>query len=352
MPMPIVLSAFMAKSTVAAIRSGEPYSTNRRMVYTCFVSTLLAAALLTVAACGSGDATTARATCPPSLRAAKNRPVIGVSIQNCEAEFFRIMVKGMESEAAQDGYGVDVRDASRDDTTQRNQVQDFIERKVAAIVLTPYDSQSEDLAAVVLEANQSSIPVFTTDIRLMTTQEGSIRSHIASDNIQGGTEAGQLMCTAISHGSVAILNANHPQITSVSDRVEGFKSALQHRCPSVKIVINIDGSGERMKSAAATEDALQAHPDINGVFAVNDDSALGAIEAITASPRSNTITVIGYDAMSEARAEIAKHNMFGDVIQHPDQIGSKAIIAIHDYLAHKPVPPEIRVPVGILSAGT
>jgi ribose transport system substrate-binding protein len=267
---------------------------------------------------------------------------IGVSIQNREAQFYEEMEAGMKSEAAKYGYTVVVVDASRDNSKQQSQVEDFISQKVAAIVLTPYDSQA--IGSAIVEANNANIPVFTSDIANASTQ-GKVVAHIASDNVQGGGQAGTLMCAALggAGGSVAIID--EPEVTSVQDRVKGFKAALA-ACPAVKIVADIDGGGERAKASAAMEDILQAHKDLRGVFGINDDSALGAARAIDAAGSNGKIAVIGYDATPEARTAIAKGSIYGDAIQHPDQIGSKTIDAIHDYFAGKTPPAKIAVTVG------
>jgi ribose transport system substrate-binding protein len=266
---------------------------------------------------------------------------IGVSIQNREAQFYQDMEAGMKAEAVKYGYTVNVVDASRDNSKQQSQVEDFISQKVAAIVLTPYDSQA--IGSAIVEANKAGIPVFTADIANGSNQ-GAVVAHIASDNVQGGGQAGKLMCEAVpGGGSVAILD--EPEVTSVQDRVKGFKAALA-ACPKVTIVADIDGGGERAKASSATEDVLQSHKDLKGIFGINDDSALGAAKAVEAAGLTGKIAVIGYDATPEARDAIKAGTMYGDAIQHPDQIGAKTIDAIADSFAGKPVAKKIAVAVG------
>jgi ribose transport system substrate-binding protein len=292
---------------------------------------LLACALVVAAGCSKNADTTAA-----------GGKTIGVSIQNREAQFYQDMESGMKAEAQKFGYTVNVVDASRDNSKQQSQVEDFISQKVAAIVLTPYDSQA--IGSAIVEANKAGIPVFTADIA-NASKQGTVVSHIASDNIQGGGQAGKLMCSALaSGGKVAILD--EPEVTSVQDRVKGFKAAIAAGCPSVVLVADIDGGGERAKASSATEDVLQAHKDLKGIFGINDDSALGAAKAVEAAGLTGKIAVIGYDATPEARDAIKAGTMYGDAIQHPDQIGAKTIDAIADSFAGKTVPPKIAVTVG------
>ncbi len=275
--------------------------------------------------------------------AASGGKTIGVSIQNREAQFYQDMEAGMKSEAGKYGYTVTVVDASRDNSKQQSQVEDFISQHVAAIVLTPYDSQA--IGSAIGEANKASVPVFTADIASASSQ-GRVVAHIASDNVQGGGQAGKLMCAALGKagGSVAIID--EPEVTSVQDRVKGFKAALAAGCPAVKIVSDIDGGGERAKASSSMDDILQSHKELKGVFGINDDSALGAAKSIDAAGLTGKVAVIGYDATPEARAAIKAGSMYGDAIQHPDQIGSKTIDAIHDYFAKKMPASKIAVAVG------
>jgi ribose transport system substrate-binding protein len=253
------------------------------------------------------------------------------------------MESGMTAEAQKYGYTVNVVDASRDNAKQQSQVEDFISQKVAAIVLTPYDSQA--IGSAIVEANKAGIPVFTADIANASSQ-GKVVSHIASDNVQGGGQAGKLMCAALGAGGGTVAILDEPEVTSVQDRVKGFRAALASTCPAVKIVADIDGGGERAKASSATEDVLQSHKDLKGIFGINDDSALGASKAVDAAGLTGKVVVIGYDATPEARTAIKSGSMYGDAIQHPDQIGAKTIDAIALYFAGKPVAPKIAVPVG------
>ena len=249
----------------------------------------------------------------------------------------------MKTEAEKAGYSLTVVDANRDNSKQQSQIEDFISQKVAAIVITPYDSKA--IGSAIAEANKAGIPVFTADIA-NASSNGTVVAHIASDNVQGGAQAAKLMCAALpgKAGAVAILD--EPEVTSVQDRVRGFKAELAKSCPNAKIVADIDGGGERTKASSATDDILQSHKDLKGVFGINDDSALGAAKSIQAAGMTGKVLVVGYDATPEAQTAIKAGTMYGDAIQHPDQIGVKTVDAIIDYFAGKKPVAKIAVPVG------
>jgi len=267
---------------------------------------------------------------------------IGVSIQNREAQFYQDMQNGMQAEASKYGYTLKVVDASRDNSKQQSQVEDFISQHVDAIVLTPYDSQA--IGSAIVEANNAKIPVFTADIA-STSNVGDVVAHIASDNVQGGEQAGKLICAGMGSnpGPVAIID--EPEVTSVQDRVKGFKEAIASGCPSAKIVADISGGGQRDKASSVMEDLLQSHKDLRAVFGINDDSALGAAKAVQAANLTGKIIIVGFDATPEARTAIQQGAMYGDAVQHPEDIGKLTIDAIHDYFGGKT--PEKRIAVNV-----
>ncbi|HET6274351.1 MAG TPA: substrate-binding domain-containing protein [Candidatus Cybelea sp.] len=297
-----------------------------------------------ITACSHGSSqSTASATSSSATGASPgSNKTIGVSIQNREAQFYQDMESGMRDEAAKHGFTLLVVDASRDNAKQQSQVEDFISKRVDAIVLTPYDSQA--IGSAIAEANNAKIPVFTADIA-STSREGHVIAHVASDNVQGGFEAGTLICQAVgSKGSVAIVD--EPEVTSVQDRVKGFKEALAQRCPGVTIVADVDSGGTRDKASSDTGDILQAHRDLKGIFGINDDSALGAMAAVKAAGMNGKIAIVGYDATSEARAAIARGDMYGDAIQYPAKIGATTIDVIDGYFGGKTPPPIVKINVG------
>ncbi len=300
----------------------------------------VAAACGTLAACSHGTSQSNASASPGASGAAGK--TIGVSIQNREAQFYQDMESGMRAEAAKYGYNLIVVDAGRDNAKQQSQVEDFISKHVDAIVLTPYDSQA--IGSAIAEANAANIPVFTADIA-STSNQGVVVAHVASDNVQGGFEAGTLICRAVGKsGSIAIVD--EPEVTSVQDRVKGFKQALAQLCPGVTVVADVDSGGTRDKANSDTGDILQAHRDLKGIFGINDDSALGALAAVKAAGLTGKVAIVGYDAEPEARAAIAAGDMYGDAIQYPAKIGATTVDVIHDYAGGKKPPAFVKIGVG------
>ena len=94
----------------------------------------------------------------------------------------------------------------------------------------------------------------------------------------------------------------------------------------------------------ATEDLLQAHPGLNGIFAINDPSALGAVAALEKAGKLAQVKVVGFDGMPEGKAAIKAGKLYADPIQFPDRIGQTAVRNVVKYLAGDDVPPETLIP--------
>ena len=266
---------------------------------------------------------------------------IGVTLLTRAHVFYKDLENGLQTEAAKNGYQLIITAGEFDLGKQTSQMEDFITQKVDAIILCPADSRG--IGPAVKRANEAKIPVFTADI---AAQEGDIVCHIASDNVAGGRLAGEYMAKILNgKGSVAIIG--EPTITSVLDRTQGFKDAVA-KFPNIKVVAEVNGEGVRDKAMQAAADILQAHPDLAGIFGINDDSALGALDATQQFNRSN-VSIIGYDATPPARDAIMKGTCLkADVIQNPEKIGQSTIQEIAAYFAGAQVPKTLPVAVGIV----
>jgi len=294
----------------------------------CLAATLVAAAIA-ASACGS----------PPGAPAGEK--VIGVTLLTRGHLFYRDLEEGLRAEATQSGFTLVVSAAEFDLGKQAAQIEDFVARKVDAIVVCPVDSRG--VGPSIRKANAARIPVFTADI---AAQEGEVVTHVASDNVAGGRLAGEYLAKILEgRGTLAVIG--QPAITSVLDRVAGFKEAVAAH-PGLVIVAEVNGQGVRDRSLEAASDVLQAHPDLSGIFGINDDSALGALEAARQLDRPN-VAIVGYDATPPAVEAIRKGTQLkADVIQYPKKIGAITIRQIREHLAGKPLPRTVPVEVGIV----
>ncbi len=268
--------------------------------------------------------------------------VIGVSLLTRTHPFYQDLEAGLQEAAASAGYELLITAGEFDVARQKDQIQDFVVRKVDAIVVCPCDSKS--IGTAIKAANEAGIPVFTADIACLA--EGvKIISHVASDNIAGGQLAAQAVAQAIKRaGKVAIID--HPEVESVIQRVKGFEEEIA-KYPDIHIVAKLSGHGVKDQAFRTAEDIIQAHPDVTAIFGINDDSALGALAAVEKAGKMGSIIIIGFDAVPEAREAIKAGKIYADVVQQPRVIGQTTIEAIRTYISGGTVSPTILIPCAL-----
>ena len=273
------------------------------------------------------------------------RATIGVSLLTLDNPFFKIIGDSITAEAKTKGFETRVISADKDVAKQSNQVKDFIVKKVDAIVLSPCDPKS--IVPVIQEANAAGIPVFTVDIPC-PDPAAKVVTQIATDNYGGGKEAAVAMIEVLgaTGGKVAILHLKQAQ--SCILRVKGFREIIDaHNAagkPAIQIVAELDGGGARDIGYRAAEDALQANPDLKGIFAINDPSALGARAAVEKANKTAQISIIGFDGMQEGKIAIREGKIYADPIQFPDRMGIEIVRAFESWSKGQEVPPEILIP--------
>ncbi len=297
--------------------------------------TFLLAGLCLLAACGK--------TADKSSSASKG--TIGVSLLTLQNPFFKVIGDSITAEARQHGMDTLVVSADNDVARQSNQVKDFIVKKVSAIVLSPADSKA--IVPVIQEANAAGIPVFTVDVPC--NEPGvKIVTQVATDNYGGGKEAGTAMIEALKGqgGKIGVLDLK--QVESCILRVKGFKEVLDaHNATAVRkieIVSELDGGGLKDKGYKSAEDMLQAHPDLVGIFAINDPSALGARGALEKAGRADKVVIIGFDGQPEGKQAIKDGKIYADPIQFPDKMGVEVVRAFLRHSKGEDVPPQMLIP--------
>lgn len=272
---------------------------------------------------------------------------IGLSVLTMNNPFFKEIADTMTAEAAKHGYKVVAVSGDFDVAKQQNQVKDFIVKKVSAIVLCPCDSKA--IGPAIREANKAGIPVFTADIASLDAG-AKVIAHIATDNFQGGRMAAEAVVEALGgKGRVAILD--HAEIESVLQRTKGFEARLAelNKQPDTKveIVAKLPGGGDKSKSFKAAQDLIQAHSDLNAIFAINDPSALGARAALENAGKADQIKIVGFDGQPEGKQAIKDGKIYADPIQFPDKIGAETVRAFIKYMNGDDVPKEVLIPTAL-----
>jgi ribose transport system substrate-binding protein len=304
----------------------------------------LALAVLLAAGCNKADNSSATVTTSTS----QPKRIIGVSLLTLDNPFFKVIGDNVTSAGKEHGYDVIVVSGDKDVAKQGNQIKDFIVQGVSAIVLSPCDSKS--IVPIIQEANKAGIPVFTVDIPC--NEPGvKIATQIATDNFGGGREAAAAMIEALSEagGPVAILHFK--QAESCQLRVKGFKDAIETHNASgkskIEIVAELEAGGAKDQGYKATEDVLQANPEIRGIFAINDPSALGARAALEKASKTQQVQIVGFDGQPEGKQAIKDGKIYADPIQFPDKMGVQIVEAIVRHSKGEELPPQMLIPTSL-----
>ncbi len=305
--------------------------------------------LTTLIGCSDGSNSGTNVVNPPEAKrddGTSKKGTIGFSALTLSNPFFKIIADTMQEEAKKHGYEVVVVSGEQDVNRQTGQIEDFIVKGVSAIVLNPCDSKA--VGTAIRKANEAGIPVFTNDIKFDGT-EGRVECHIATDNYQGGRLAGDAMVKLIgeSGGEVAVLN--YPDVESCQLRVKGFAEVLdahnaKEGTAKIRIVTTLNGEGKREVGFSAAKDAIESHPDLSAVFAINDPSAIGARMALEAVGKQDQVRIIGFDGAIEGKQAILAGQIVCDPIQFPDKMGKTTIEMIMKYFDGEKPPEEILIP--------
>lgn len=276
----------------------------------------------------------------------ESKGTIGISVLTLGNPFFNVIAEGVKEEAAKHGYDVVVVDGDRDVQKQANQIDDFLTKGVAAIILNPCDRQS--IGPAIEKANKAGVPVFTCDLKCVA-EGAEVVSHVGSDNLQGGRLAGEAMIEALGEQGGEVLIVHFPQANSCQLRVQGFEEVIGKynaglSANQIEVVAQLDGGGVRDEGYKVTEDTLQAHPDLRGIFAINDPSGLGARAALEKAGKQDQVSIVAFDGQPEGKQAIKDGKIFADPIQFPDLIGKKTVQLMMDYFAGNEVAKEVLIP--------
>ncbi|MEX3955798.1 ribose ABC transporter substrate-binding protein RbsB [Trinickia sp. EG282A] len=306
------------------------------------ISPLVASLLvLGIAACSKqGPDTTAASAAAPASGAAASAVTVGLSVSTLNNPFFVSLRKGAEDEANKEGVTLITVDAQNDPAKQQASVEDLIQKKVSVILINPTDSSA--VANVVKEATDKGIKVVSLD---RSVNGAEVSSHIASDNAAGGKMAAEFMLQKLGGKGNVVELQGIPGSSAARERGDGFDKSIESD-NGVKIVTKQPADFDRAKGLSVMENIIQGNKDIQGVFAQNDEMALGAVKAIQAAGLKNVI-VVGFDATDDAMAAVKAGTMTATVQQQPELIGQYGVQTATKLAQGQPVDKLIHVPLNL-----
>jgi ribose transport system substrate-binding protein len=273
------------------------------------LAVLAAVALIgTVTGCGSGSGESD----------GKKSVKLGMALSTLNNPFFVEMKKGAEAEAKAAGAKLSVQDAQDDASQQANQVQNFTSQNVKSIIINPVDSDAA--APSVKAAGNAGIPVVAVD---RTVNKAKVATTVASDNVSGGQKAAKALATGLDEQGNILVLRGQPGTSASRERGKGFMSEIK-KYPGIKIVGKQAADFDRAKGLDVTTNLLQSHPEITGIFAENDEMALGAIKAL-GSRAGKQVKVVGFDGTPDGFKAVKKGTMYTSIAQQPAALGKMAV---------------------------
>ena len=264
---------------------------------------------------------------------------IGLSVSTLNNPFFVTLVEGAKRAAGTAGIQMTVADAGDDAAKQTSDIEDLVASGISVLIVNPVDSDA--VTGAVEAAKAKGVKVISVD-RAVNGVE--IDCQIASDNVLGAELATQYIVDTLGEGVKVAELEGVTGASAAIDRSQGFHNVADTK---LKVVSSQTANFARTEGMSVMENMLQANPDIQAVFAANDEMALGAMEAISGAGKQ--IMVVGFDATDDAIASIQAGQMAGTIAQQPDLIGATAVENALKLIAGESIPKAVPVEVTLIT---
>ena len=241
------------------------------------------------------------------------KDTIALVVSTLNNPFFVSLKDGAQKEADKLGYNLVVLDSQNNPAKELANVQDLTVRGTKLMLINPTDSDA--VGNAVKMANQAKIPVITLD---RIANQGTVVSHIASDNVAGGKMAGDFIAKKLGEGAKVIELQGIAGASAARERGEGFKQAVAAH--KFDVLASQPADFDRTKGLNVMQNLLTAHPNVQAVFAQNDEMALGALRALQTAGKSDVL-VVGFDGTADGVKAVEGGKLGGTVAQMADQIG-------------------------------
>lgn len=267
----------------------------------------------------------------PQLNITDGKTIVGFSQSESTSNPFRATeTSSIEAQAKSLGVKLIERNANADVNAQNSQIEDMIAQGAQVLIVAPENSAG--LGPALAEAKSKKIPVLTID-RTVTGAACSDFIAFIGSNFYGQAQiaADDLAQATGSGAKVAILSGT-PGNNVSTDRTNGFTDQLKAKYPNMTVVASQTANFDQTDGQKVMEQLLQAHPDINAVYAENDEMALGAIQAITAAGKTSgkDVKIVSIDGIQQAVQDVADGKVVADIETNP-RFGPLAFQSLQDF---------------------
>ena len=266
-----------------------------------------------------------------NVREGSSGNVIGFSVSTLNNPFFVTLTEGARKAATENNVELVVVDAGDDAAKQTSDIEDLVSRNVGVLIVNPVDSDA--VAPAVKSAMSQGIKVIAVDRGVNGVD---VDCQIASDNVAGARMATEYLMDLVGEGAKVAELQGVPGASATIDRGAGFHQVADQ---SLQVAASQTANFNRAEGMTVMENILQSDGTIKGVFAHNDEMALGAVEAVAASGKD--IKIVGFDATDDAQKAVT-------VAQKPDKMGETAIGTAVKIMAGETVEKSIPVEVELI----
>ena len=273
-----------------------------------------------------------------NVREGSSGNVIGFSVSTLNNPFFVTLTEGAKKAASEKNVELVVVDAGDDAAKQTSDIEDLVSRNVGVLIVNPVDSDA--VAPAVKSAMSQGIKVIAVDRGVNGVD---VDCQIASDNVAGARMATEYLMELVGEGAKVAELQCVPGAAATIDRGEGFHQVADK---SLQVAASQTANFNRAEGMTVMENILQSDGTIKGVFAHNDEMALGAVEAVAASGKD--IKIVGFDATDDAQKAVKDGKMAATVAQKPDKMGETAIGTAVKIMAGETVEKSIPVEVELI----
>ncbi|MEV6541700.1 substrate-binding domain-containing protein [Streptomyces sp. NPDC051665] len=271
-----------------------------------------------------------------------SKPKLGLSLSTLNNPFFVQIRSGAQAEAKKLGLDLTVTDAQNDASQQANQLQNFTSSNYGAIIVNPVDSDAASNS--VKAADKAKIPVIAVD---RGVNKAAVDTLVASDNVVGGELAAKTVAEKLGGNGKIVILQGQAGTSAARERAEGFAKGLK-AYPGIQVVAQQPADFDRTKGLDVMSNLLQAHPDVQGVIAANDEMALGAIKAL-GSKAGKSVSVVGFDGTPDGLTAVKQGTLYASVAQQPSQLGKIAVDNALRAAQGKKVESTVKVPVKVVT---
>jgi len=263
---------------------------------------------------------------------------VTLAVSTLNNPFFVDLRDGAQKEADAQGIDLSVVDAQNDSATQANQLATAATNGSAGVIINAVDTETAEagLAPVV----KAELPIVAVDRAVGDTK---IASFVASDNVAGGEQAAKALAESIDGKGKIIVLEGVPGASATNERGEGFTKGLAE-FKNIEVVSKQTANFDRAEALDVVTNLMQSNPDAVGVLAMNDEMALGAIQAL-GDKAGKDVKVVGFDGTDDGFKAVEAGTMVATIAQNPAELGKKSVQILSKSIKGEEVEANVQVAV-------